>query len=969
MNRLQRMEVMIRVVRQLLGCIALVVCTTVIGWGGWGGWAGAAVLSLDPDFGQQTLNSTLATPATPWNLYSGGSFHTATFSAQSPFTSVFANNHIGVTTPAAAGNPYFVGGFTPEVPNTATGFLYLNVDFRNHDESADAYTLTVSKNAGVQNTVMLAVGGGSLLARSSAGWGSSIVDPVAGVWYNVQLTLDMNTDTYSGTVTPYGGTSVPISSRPFISDAGINNLFSDGGSDFSGGVAPGHDIDNFALLSTAPAPSPIRSIVNIDFDGFRTDDVQGPTYVGEGAARGGTVFNSLPANSMGNTNIPGDPADNLTVGASDLLDSYGTQTTLDFTVSPVGGDVAGAGTPTTDPFSSAALHGDYIFDHSAGNDSDSPFTISGFDPVVSSADIYFYHGGGTILIPGETPDPFTPSGIFNSGNTVCFLDVPVVGGQISGQFGPGTTVIKGITIVSKVPEPGTMTLALSGLAVVGALLIRRRRECKRVRASKRTDNFMSDLSGPTMSIKVGNPLACWVLFDRLMSDHFSSREKIMLRKNQSVSVAWVLGIVLFAVALGTVGQSAGAVLTPDPDFGLQTPGITIRNPWYPPSGTGGNAATDEAQSPFTNVFADNDIGANTPATAGTPYFVGFFSDAATPAPTISKDATGLLYFNADFRNKSTEGGDYDFVVTSGASGAKSTAAVYVAGGAIYAERAYVGGVHDFGPPILNVRPNVWYNVQLTLDLSSDTYSGTVTQYGGATTSITSRPFVHNEDINCIYTDSGINLVPGAAPDHDIDNFVLSDAPLPRRAKLDAAICPIGSGAEPDRLLAIRGRQQHQRFNPSEFLRDGSGPRRDLRQRRDAGARFVDHRSAGHRRQLRRLGERGHGAQHRLSHGQQPAHGHRLAANRPDFGRRRVRRGAGIRNPRHCKRGLAHRHAAQRTLWRLERLRRDRRRTMGRLRDEHHTHQRRPMAFRGGDPGTRHGPQCRLGRLRGRSAGE
>jgi len=219
-----------------------------------------------------------------------------------------------------------------------------------------------------------------------------------------------------------------------------------------------------ALLPATLAFGEIVNIVNIDFDGFRSGDVMGPTYVGSGAAGGGNVFNGLPADSKTG-------GDNLTVSAVDLLDSYGTQTTLDFTVSPVGGDVYGAGTPTTDPTSSAALYGDYVFTHSG-----SPFTISGFDPLVLSADVYFYYVlyGGTVTVDGATPDPFTPHGIFNNSNTMCFLNVPVVGGQIAGQFGPGTTVIKGMTIVSKVPEPGTIVLLMSSLLALGGVTGSRR---------------------------------------------------------------------------------------------------------------------------------------------------------------------------------------------------------------------------------------------------------------------------------------------------------------------------------------------------------------------------------------------------------------------------------------------------------------------------------------------------------------
>jgi hypothetical protein len=449
---------MIRVYEHCVRYVVVTVCTAVIGWAG---SAAGAVLNPDADFSLQTVGNPLATP---WNLSGGGGSHTVTADAQSPFQNAFASSvskgaHVGTS----AGNPYFVGGFTA-VPAAAPGFLYLNVDFRNTDESADAYTLTVSKNAGVANTLMLAVSGGSLLARSGAGWGTSILDPVAGAWYNVQLTLNLNNDTYSGIVTQFGGPTYAISSRSFMSNADINNLFSDGGSDLSGGTAPGHDIDNFGLMTTAPD----ARIVNIDFNGVRDGDVVGPTYVGQGAAGGGTVFNGLLADSRSPN------GDNLTVSGTNLLDSNGNATTIRFTVSPVGGDVGG--TATTDPTSPLALLSDYVFDHSAANSSDSPFVISGL--AGAQADLYFYlnSSAATVTVDGATASSFTPTGIYTTANTRYFARVPIVNGQITGHFGylpNGTAVIQGLTIVASIPEPGTFVLL--GFGGLGMLCWRRRR--------------------------------------------------------------------------------------------------------------------------------------------------------------------------------------------------------------------------------------------------------------------------------------------------------------------------------------------------------------------------------------------------------------------------------------------------------------------------------------------------------------
>src|SRR5262249_50060677 len=133
------------------------------------------------------------------------------------------------------------------------------------------------------------------------------------------------------------------------------------------------------------------SIVNIAFNGQRNvpgPRGPGPTFVGQGAAGGGTTFNGLPADSA----LPdGTDNDNITVTGNNLLNSLGQPTNVGFTISPVGGDDAGdpAG---TDPTSSSALFGQYVFVGSAGQiTGTSTFTISGLGSE-STVDLYFYYG-------------------------------------------------------------------------------------------------------------------------------------------------------------------------------------------------------------------------------------------------------------------------------------------------------------------------------------------------------------------------------------------------------------------------------------------------------------------------------------------------------------------------------------------------------------------------------------------------
>jgi len=174
--------------------------------------------------------------------------------SQSPFTNAFGNNSSGAHIDARTGDHGVLQSFT-EIPATATGMLYLNVDFRNNDSNAGYYTLTVDSDSGVTVTSDLKITGSEVYVRSASGYGASLLTPAVGTWYNVQLALNLDTDTYSGTITPYGGSSIAISERSFVqSNTKINNIFS---STYGNTVnCPDHDIDNFVLSDTV-IPSPV----------------------------------------------------------------------------------------------------------------------------------------------------------------------------------------------------------------------------------------------------------------------------------------------------------------------------------------------------------------------------------------------------------------------------------------------------------------------------------------------------------------------------------------------------------------------------------------------------------------------------------------------------------------------------------------------------------------------------------------
>jgi hypothetical protein len=220
---------------------------------------------------------------------------------------------------------------------------------------------------------------------------------------------------------------------------------------------------SFAVFSDLKA----ALVINVDFDGARTGDEIGVTYSGQGAGGGGTIWNGITVDSR----LPdGTDDDNLNVSSSGLVDSLGGVTSVSFGVNPVGGDVGG--TPTTDPTVGQALFSDYFFNNSAGNTAgESPFVISGLGSI-PSVDLYFYRAVGTISVAGIAPASMTPNGLFTAGNTVAFRGVPVVGGSVSGNFGPGVTVINGLSIVKPLPQPIVKSLSPIGDGVLGSAEIR-----------------------------------------------------------------------------------------------------------------------------------------------------------------------------------------------------------------------------------------------------------------------------------------------------------------------------------------------------------------------------------------------------------------------------------------------------------------------------------------------------------------
>ncbi len=394
------------------------------------GSADAAILNADGDFGAQTIGLPVGGPWDPV-----GGTHTVTAEAQSPFTNVYPDNGMGASFTSTEGNSYLVDFFSPVTANAAPT-LYYNVDFRVMDDSGAIRRFQIGQGAGVSDALTFFVSDTTFLVCDSHYGNGAFNSPevitdqlTPGQWYNVQLEVDLANRAYSGTVaSPTQSFAITPRNLLVSWNGTIDNIHTD-----SAGFV---DVDNFALSTTslssiATVPPVAKQVINIDFNGVRDGDAGfGATHNGPGAPGGGNRFNGIYADSRG-----GD--DNLAISRTNLLDSEGTPTSVGFSAGPVGADnfnapVAEEYTPQT----LSSLFLDYVFVHSAGNDSDAEFTISGLGSA-ATADLALYcseDASAYTYVQGASLGVTTDAG-YTWHTVLTFEDVPVVNGAITGYFG------------------------------------------------------------------------------------------------------------------------------------------------------------------------------------------------------------------------------------------------------------------------------------------------------------------------------------------------------------------------------------------------------------------------------------------------------------------------------------------------------------------------------------------------------
>ena len=429
----------------------------------------AANFANDGDLGLQTPNSLIGAP---WSHVGGYPIAIAT--SQSPFTNVYANNNIGANL-IGPDNEYLVDTFVEQTVATAP-MLYYNFDvrFNQEDSSVDSYQrFALALNAGAETMFDVFVGSKSTWVSDGYDGYDEVTSALSpNTWYNYQFAFDLTNLTYTGRIAN-DTEAFEISTKTINSAATatvgrniwngtVNSLFTDGGTN-SLAHPDSYDVDNFSVSDSPFAtvgptaipeepevPRTYSSVVNIDFNGYRDGDdpASALTY----APESGEVWNGIAVNSLG-----GD--DNVSISGSDLLNSAGNVTTIDFDASPVGGDIElSVGTD--------ALLNDYLFTHSSGNTSDAAFTISGLGDI-ETVDLIFQSPWPGLLAyvvingaPEQVANPNTVMGTgSNAGNYI--YDVPVVNGEVTGTFGDGsgnTVVISGLSVLI----PGAETPQIAG---------------------------------------------------------------------------------------------------------------------------------------------------------------------------------------------------------------------------------------------------------------------------------------------------------------------------------------------------------------------------------------------------------------------------------------------------------------------------------------------------------------------------
>ena len=206
---------------------------------------------LDGDFEMQraAAGGSKGVLVLPW-LYAGKI--SVSPDAQSPFKNLYPFGGVGVQVPAGASEYWLRQALHP---SRSRGLIHVNLDFRaaNKDAAARGQHRFWIGAQGAAPAVEVFISSDAV-SFPVGDHQENIRLPKPGQWHNLQLTLDLNTRTFSGSVGVPGEVTT-IQKKPFAAAwTGAVNFLAFDASGSSNAALPGLDLDNIAVQETAIPP-------------------------------------------------------------------------------------------------------------------------------------------------------------------------------------------------------------------------------------------------------------------------------------------------------------------------------------------------------------------------------------------------------------------------------------------------------------------------------------------------------------------------------------------------------------------------------------------------------------------------------------------------------------------------------------------------------------------------------------------
>ena len=276
-----------------------------------------------------------------------------------------------------------------------------------------------------------------------------------------------------------------------------------------------------------------------------------------------------------------------------------------------------------------------------------------------------------------------------------------------------------------------------------------------------------------------------------------------------------------ALALAALQTELTTLAGMDGDLEAQTNGTPPSANWHPGPNSTVKISAD-AQSPLTNIHAAGSLGLHLPATAASDYN-GF----GNRLPQSWSPATGhKVYASFDFRcapASAPGNGDGTWRFHLGHTPASPAVQLGINATSFFYRS---GDTYEVAAPL---EPGTWHQVQLTLDLTAKSFTGSVATQTAHHSFSGHLASGWDGSIDYLFIDSGGHMA-GAKPALDTDNFMVSSEPLP---PLTAPEVQLAGDSRPSRrarieelrkkIEAITAAQESRRLEVEQHLATGPVP--------------------------------------------------------------------------------------------------------------------------------------------------